>query len=377
MRIETLAVHAGAEPDPATGAVAPPIHLSTTFEHGPACEDLHGYAYIREKNPTQSRLEEAMAQLEGGEAALVFGSGMGAGCTVLQSLPPGSHVIFPNDLYTGFRHLYQEYLPHWGIETTVVEMEDLNQLKAAIRPNTRLIWAETPSNPLMKIADLRAIVDIAHAAGVELLVDNTFATPILQRPLDLGADIVFHSTTKYCGGHSDVQGGCLILKKRESAQKQLSHEHLYRTRTLMGATASPFASWLVLRGLRSLACRMETHSSNAQKIAEVVAKSSKIERVCYPGLPSHPGHEIARRQMKSFGGMLSILVRGGFDEAIRAASRVKLFTNATSLGGTESLIEHRASSEGQGTHIPQNLLRLSVGLEHADDLIEDLLQAIG
>lgn len=377
MRIETLAVHAGAEPDPATGAVAPPIHLSTTFEHGPACEDLHGYSYIREKNPTQSRLEEAMAQLEGGQSALVFGSGMGAGCTVLQSLPPGSHVIFPNDLYTGFRHLYHEYLPHWGIETTVVEMEKLDQLKAAIRPNTRLIWAETPSNPLMKIADLLAVADIAHAAGAQLLVDNTFATPILQRPLDLGADIVFHSTTKYCGGHSDVQGGCLILKQREPAQKELSHEHLYRTRTLMGATASPFASWLVLRGLRSLPCRMERHSSNAAKIAEALEKSSKIERVCYPGLSSHPGYEIARRQMKGFGGMLSVLVRGGYDEAIHMASRVKLFSNATSLGGTESLIEHRASSEGPGTQVPQNLLRVSVGLEHVDDLIEDLLQAIG
>lgn len=377
MRIETVAVHAGAEPDSATGAVAPPIHLSTTFEHGPACEDLLGYSYIREKNPTQSRLEEAMSQLEGGEAALVFGSGMGAGCAVLQSLPPGSHVVFPDDLYTGFRNLYQEYLPHWGVETTIVKMENLDRVKAAIRPNTRLIWAETPSNPLLKIADLTAVADIAHTAGAQLLVDNTFATAILQRPLEMGADITFHSTTKYCGGHSDVQGGCLVLKKREPAHKDLGYDRLYRTRTLMGATASPFASWLVLRGLRSLPCRMEKHSSNAEKIAEALTKSSKIERVCYPGLASHPGHEIARRQMKSFGGMLSILVRGGYDEAIRVASSVKLFTNATSLGGTESLIEHRASSEGQGTHIPQNLLRLSVGLEHSDDLIEDLLQAIG
>jgi cystathionine gamma-synthase len=377
MRIETLAVHAGAEPDSATGAVASPIHLSTTFEHGPACEDLHGYSYIREANPTQSRLEEAMAQLEGGESALTFGSGMGAGCAVLQSLEPGSHVIFPDDLYTGFRNLYLEYLPNWRIETTVVEMADLSRVKAAIRQNTRLIWAETPSNPLMKIADLAAVADIAHSAGAQLLVDNTFATPILQRPLELGADLIFHSTTKYCGGHSDVQGGCLILKKRESAQKELSHEHLYRTRTLMGATASPFASWLVLRGLRSLPCRVERHSSNAAAVAAALANSSKVERVCYPGLPTHPGHEIARRQMKSFGGMLSFLMRGGYDEAIRVASRVKLFTNATSLGGTESLIEHRASSEGKGTQIPQNLLRLSIGLEHADDLIEDLLQAIG
>jgi cystathionine gamma-synthase len=377
MRIETLAVHAGAEPDSLTGAVAPPIHLATTFEHGPACEDLHGYAYIREGNPTQFRLEQAMAQMEGGESALVFGSGMGAGCALLQSLPPGSHVIFPDDFYTGFRNLVQEYLPSWGLKTAVVDMEDLGQVKAAVRPNTRLIWAETPSNPLMKIADLRALADIAHAAGAQLLVDNTFATPILQRPLELGADIVFHSTTKYCGGHSDVQGGCLILKHREPEFRNLSQEHIYRTRTLLGATASPFASWLVLRGLRSLPCRIERHSSNAEKIAAALATSSKVERVCYPGLPSHPGHEIARRQMKAFGGMLSFLMRGGYDEAIRVASRVKLFTNATSLGGTESLIEHRASSEGKGTRLPQNLLRLSLGLEHADDLIEDLMQALG
>jgi len=377
MRIETLAVRAGAEPDPATGAVAPPIHLSTTFEHGPACEDLHGYSYIRERNPTQSRLEEAMALLEGGESALAFASGMGAGCSVLQSLPPGSHVIFPDDLYTGFRHLYQEYLPQWRIETSVVDMESVTQLKSAVRPNTRLIWAETPSNPLMKIADLAAVAEIAHAAGAQLLVDNTFATPVLQRPLELGADIIFHSTTKYCGGHSDVQGGCLILKKRDSAQKELSHEHLYHTRTLMGATASPFASWLVLRGLRSLPCRVERHSSNAAAVAAALTNSSKVERVCYPGLTSHPGHEIAHRQMKSFGGMLSFLMRGGYDEAVRVASRVKLFTNATSLGGTESLIEHRASSEGKGTQVPQNLLRLSIGLEHSDDLIEDLQRAIG
>ena len=331
MRIETLAVHAGAEPDSTTGAVAPPIHLSTTFEHGPACEDLHGYSYIREKNPTQSRLEEAMAKLEGGEDALTFGSGMGAGCAVLQALEPGSHIIFPDDIYTGFRNLYQEFLPHWGIETSVVDMEHLTQVKAAIRPNTCLIWAETPSNPLMKIADLTAIADIAHAARAQLLVDNTFATPILQRPLELGADIVFHSTTKYCGGHSDVQGGCLILKLGEPAQTHLGYEHLYRTRMLMGAVASPFASWLVLRGLRSLPCRMERHSSNAAQIAEVLASSGKVERVCYPGLTSHPGHEIAHRQMKGFGGMLSFLMRGGYDEAVRVASRVKLFTNATSL----------------------------------------------
>lgn len=372
MRLETLAVHAGADVDPSTGAVAPPIHLSTTFQHGPACEELHGYSYIRESNPTQTRLEEAMAKLEGGAAAFAFASGLGAFCTVMHTLGPGSHVIFPDDAYTGFRNLYREFLPQWSIDFTVVDMTNLAQIKAAIRPNTKIVLAETPSNPMMKVTDLIAVAEIAHSAGAELLVDNTFATPMLQRPLGLGADMVLHSTTKYCGGHSDVQGGCLVLKSREKWA-----ERLYRTRTLMGAAAAPFNSWLILRGLRSLDCRMERHSANAVAVAAALESSSKVERVCYPGLASHPGHELARRQMKSFGGMLSFQLRGGYEEAIRVASRVKLFTNATSLGGTESLIEHRASSEGANTTVPQNLLRMSVGLEHADDLIEDLMQALG
>jgi cystathionine gamma-synthase len=372
MHIETLAVRAGAEIDSETGAVTPPIHLSTTFEHGPACEEIHGYSYIREKNPTQTRLEEAMAKLEGGETALAFASGMGAACAVMQSLEPGSHVVFPDDAYTGFRNLYREFLSHWGIEYTVVDMTDHGQIKAAIRPKTKIVLAESPSNPMMKITDLAAVAEITHAAAADLLVDNTFATPMLQRPLELGADMVLHSTTKYCGGHSDVQGGCLVLKSRERWA-----DKFYRTRMVMGAAAAPFNSWLILRGLRSLDCRMERHSSNAAKVAAALESSGKVERVCYPGLASNPGHELARRQMKAFGGMLSFQLRSGFDEAIRVASRVKLFTNATSLGGTESLIEHRASSEAPGTLVPQNLLRVSVGLEHADDLIDDLMQALG
>lgn len=376
MHPETLAVHAGADIDRETGAVAPPLHLSTTYAHGPACEEIYGYSYIREKNPTQTRLEDAMAQLEGGETALAFASGLGAFCAVLQSLEPGSHVVFPDDAYTGFRNLYREFLPKWNLEFTVVDMTKIPEVEAAIRPTTKLVVAETPSNPLLKITDIAATAKIAHAAGADLLVDNTFATPMLQRPIALGADIVLHSTTKYCGGHSDVQGGCLVLKS-----SQRWKDRLYRTRMLMGATASPFNCWLVLRGLRSLDCRMERHSSNAATIAAALAMSPKLERVCYPGLPDHPGHDLARRQMKWFGGMLSVQLRGGenegLDAALRVASRVKLFTNATSLGGTESLIEHRASSEGPGTKVPLNLLRLSIGLEHADDLIEDLVQAIG
>ena len=372
MRLETLAVHAGADVDPTTGAIAPPIHLSTTFEHGPACEETHGYSYIREKNPTQTRLEEAMAKLEGGEAALAFASGMGALCCVLQSLEPGSHVIFPDDAYTGFRNLYREFLSHWGIAYDVVDMTDHARIQSALRPNTKIVVAETPSNPMMQVTDLAAVAELTHAAGADLLVDNTFATPMLQRPLEFGADIVLHSTTKYCGGHSDVQGGCLALRSSPRWK-----ERLYRTRMIMGAAASPFNSWLILRGLRSLDCRMERHCSNAAKVAAALEASPKVERVCYPGLASHPGHGLARRQMKLFGGMLSFQLRGGYDDAIRVASQVKLFTNATSLGGAESLIEHRASSEGQGTKAPENLLRVSVGLEHAEDLIEDLLQALG
>jgi cystathionine gamma-synthase len=371
MRLETLAVHAGADPDPTTGAIAPPIHLSTTFEHGPACEETHGYSYIREKNPTQTRLEEALTKLEGGETALAFASGMGAVCAVIQSLAPGSHVIFPDDAYTGFRNLYREFLSHWGLEYSVIDMTDHAAIQGAIRPSTKLVVSESPSNPMLKVTDLAAVSEIAHAAGADLLVDNTFATPMLQRPIEFGADIVLHSTTKYCGGHSDVQGGCLVLKS--SARW---NERLYRTRMLMGAAASPFNSWLILRGLRSLDCRMERHSSNAAKVAAALESSPQVERVWYPGLASHPRHELARRQMKAFGGMLSFQLREGYDQAIHTASRVQLFTNATSLGGTESLIEHRASSEGQGTKVPQNLLRVSVGLEHADDLIEDLLQAL-
>jgi cystathionine gamma-synthase len=372
MRLQTLAVHAGAEPDSETGAIAPPIHLSTTFAHGPACEETHGYSYIREKNPTQTRLEDAMAQLEGGESALAFASGMGAVCALMQSLAPGSHVIFPDDAYTGFRNLYREFVANWGLEYSVVDMANIADVKGAIRTNTKLVLAETPSNPMLKITDLAGVAEIAHAAGADLLADNTFATPMLQRPIEFGADIVLHSTTKYCGGHSDVQGGCLVVKS--SARWK---DRLYRTRMLMGAAASPFNSWLILRGLRSLDCRMERHSANATKVAAALEAHAKVERVCYPGLASHPGHDLARRQMKLFGGMLSFQLRGGYDEAIRVTSRVKLFTNATSLGGTESLIEHRASSEGQGTTVPQNLLRVSIGLEHADDLIEDLMQALG
>ena len=370
LRLETIAVHAGAETDSATGALSPPLHLSTTFEHGPAAEAIHGFIYAREKNPTQSRLEAALRELEGGTCALVFSSGMAAAAALLQTLAPGSHVLFSDDIYIDMRNLIRNFLPLWQIESTTADLRDVRALRAAIRPNTKLVWIETPSNPLMRILDISAIAEIARSAGAQLLVDNTFASPILQRPLALGADVVLHSTTKYCGGHSDVLGGCLVVKSRELFDK------LFHVREILGAVASPFNSWLILRGLRSLPCRMDRHSANAAAVAAALSACPGVEAVYYPGLPSHPGHEIARRQMKNFGGMLSFLVRGGRADALRVASRVRLFVNATSLGGVESLIEHRASSEGKASNAPDNLLRLSIGLEHPDDLIEDLLQAL-
>jgi cystathionine gamma-synthase len=371
MRLETIAVHAGGEVDPATGSVSPPIHLSTTFEHGPASEALHGYIYTREGNPVQSRLEQALAALEGGPAAMAFASGMAAGSAYLQSLPEESHILFHHDVYYSFRVIAAELLDRWRCQAEFVDMCDLGGLRKAIRPHTRLLWMETPSNPLMNVVDIAAVGEIAHGAGAQLVVDGTFATPILQRPLELGADAVLHSSTKYFGGHSDVQGGALVFARRDATV-----ERVERIRNLLGAVASPFGCWLVLRGLRTLPCRMERHSANAHAIAQALAGHPALDAVLYPGLPSHPGHEVARRQMKSFGGMLSLRVKGGRARALAVASRVKLFVNATSLGGVESLLEHRASSEGTASRTPEDLLRLSVGLEHPDDLVEDLLQAL-
>jgi cystathionine gamma-synthase len=370
MRLETIAVHSGGEVDPSTGAIAPPLHLSTTFEHTADAESLHGFMYVREENPVQTRLETALRDLEGGASAIVFASGMAGAAAVLQQLPRGSHVLFCDDIYHTMRTLARDFLPRWGIESTFADLSDLEAAKSLLRPSTKLLWIETPSNPLLKVLDIRAVSELAHEAGAELLVDNTFATPVLQRPLSLGADLVLHSTTKYCGGHSDVQGGCVVGRSRELI------EPLFDVRKVLGGVGSPFNSWLVLRGLRTLPCRMERHSANAGAVAAGLELLPAVEKVFYPGLSSHPGHGIARRQMTRFGGMVSFLVRGGRGEALRAASRVKLFVNATSLGGVESLIEHRASVEGKAPTSPQNLLRLSVGLEHPDDLVDDLRQAL-
>jgi cystathionine gamma-synthase len=371
MRFETKAIHAGAEVDDSTGAVAPPIYLSTTFERDLDGGTPRGYSYVRDANPTQHRLEEALAAIDSGEAALAFASGMSAASALLQSLPPQSHVLFPDDSYYGIRAIAGDYFPRWGASSDFIAMEDLDGVRGAMRENTRVIWCETPSNPLMKVVDIAALAEIAHSRGALLVVDGTFATPALQRPIELGADVVLHSTTKYLGGHSDVQGGSLAFAERGELLAAVEH-----TRKIIGGVASPFNSWLVLRGIRSLAARMRVHCENARAITEMLASHSNVQRVHYPGLASHPRHEIARKQMSDFGGMLSFLVRGGREDALRVAARLKVFVRATSLGGTESLIEHRASSEGPTSRTPQNLLRMSVGLENTDDLLDDLRQAL-
>ena len=368
----TVAVHVGNEPDPATGAVAPPLHLSTTFRHGPAGERVAGYEYQREGNPTNDRLRDALMALEGGETACTFASGMAAMTTLLECLPNGARVLFPDDCYSGLRMLFQEFLPERGIVAEVVDMADLEAIRTACATPVAMLWIETPSNPLMKISDIAGLAGIGHAAGAIVVVDNTFATPLLQRPLALGADIVMHSTTKYFGGHSDVLGGALVFAK----DGELSHKVAHRLH-VTGAVLSPFSAWLTLRGCRSLGARMAMHCANARKVVGFLAAHPAIERVNWPGLPSHPGHAVAARQMQDFGAMLSIEVRGGREAALTMTGKLRVFTNATSLGGCESLIEHRASVEGPNPRSPQNLLRISIGLEHADDLIADLAQALG
>ena len=371
MKFETRVIHSGAAPDPATGDVAPPIHLSTTFARDEAGAPVGGFAYIRESNPTQVLLETALAQLDGGDAALVFASGMAASVTLLQGVAPGSHVVLPHDGYFGLRVAGREFLPRWGIEVTEVDMGDLSRLRAALRPTTRLVVLETPSNPLLNVIDLAGAIAIAREHGAATLVDNTFATPALQRPIESGADVVLHSTTKYLGGHSDVQGGALVFARRGELYEKTAH-----TRHVLGPVASPFNSWLVLRGIRTLACRLVMQSTTALSVARALEKNPAVAAVHYPGLPSHPGHELARRQMSAYGAMLSFRVRGGRDAAIRAVARARLFVRATSLGGVESLIEHRATSEGPGSTAPPELVRISVGLEHPEDLIADLEHAL-
>ena len=373
MKIETRAVHAGRRIDPGTGAVTPPICLSTTFERSPEGEYPLGYIYSRDNNPNRRALEECLADLEGGAQALSFSSGLAVATALVQGMEAGSHIVAPDDVYWGFRKVVGGVFERWPVEATYVDMTDLNAVCAAIRPNTRMIWVETPSNPLMKITDLAAIAKMAQGAPhrVMTVCDGTFATPVLQRPLELGIDMVAHSTTKYIGGHSDVIGGALITREPNAMFERARLSQKYG-----GSVPSPFDCWLTLRGLDTFPYRVRAQAENGMKVAKFLAAHPAVETVHYPGLPQHPGHAVAARQMSAFGGMLSFQVRGGRETAMGVVARCKLFIRATSLGGAHSLVEHRASVEGPGSKTPQNLIRLSIGLEHVDDLTADLGQAL-
>jgi cystathionine gamma-synthase len=371
-RIETETVHMGNHIDPHTGAVVPPIVMSTTFAREADGSFPSGYVYTRSDNPNRHALEESLANLEGGARALAFSSGQAATNAVFQMLKSGDHVVIANEAYFGTPKLVREIFSHLGIIASYVDMSNLAAVKAAMTTQTKIVWIETPSNPLLTISDIQAISEIAHQYGALLVADNTWASPLVQRPLAHGADIVMHSTTKYISGHTDVLGGTLIFARNDevTARAQM-------VQTLGGAVPSPFDCWLIMRGIRTLALRVRQQVASAQRVAEFLADHPAIERVNYPGLDSHAGHAIAVRQMTNgFGGMLSFHVRGGADDAMALAARLQLFTRATSLGGIESLIEHRASIEGPTSTTPQNLLRVSIGIEHVEDLIDDLRQAI-
>ena len=371
MRIETLAVHSGHDVDPSTAAVTPPIHLSTTFAREADGSYRAGFLYSRYTNPNRAALERCVAALEGGAAAAAFASGSAATMTLLQSLGAGSHVVIPDDAYFGTIKLARDVLGPWGLELSIVDMTDLGQVRAAMRPNTRLVWVETPSNPLLRVVDIAGVSAIARERGALCAVDNTWGTPVLQRPLELGADVAMHATTKYLGGHSDVLGGVLVF--RESGELS---QRILAIQMTGGAVPSPFECWLTLRGIRTLPIRVHAQSASALSLATFLASHPCVEAVHYPGLPSHPAHAVAKRQMSEFGGMLSVQAGNDRAQSLGIAGRLRLFTQATSLGGTESLVEHRASVEGPGTRAPENLLRVSVGLEHVEDLKADFDQAL-
>jgi cystathionine gamma-synthase len=346
--------------------VTPPIHLSTTYQRAEDGSYPQGFIYARGGNPNRTALEECLAALEGGESAVAFASGSAATMAVFQVLSPGDHVIAPNDVYHGTARMLKEVFAPWGLETTFLDMTQVSQVENAVRPNTRVVWVETPSNPLLKVTDIPAVSDIAHRAGAVCVCDNTWATPALQRPLELGADLVVHATTKYLGGHSDVTGGAVVARACDELFLKIC-----RLQNTGGVVPSPFDCWLILRGIRTLPYRMRAHSENATKVVSYLSRHPSVEAVHYSGLEEHPGHPVAARQMALFGGMASFQVKGGKDGAMAVAARVRLFTRATSL------IEHRASIEGPETNTPDNLLRVSIGLENAQDLIEDLAQALG
>ena len=371
MRVETLAVHAGRRIDDPTGALSPPIHLSSTFERDPDGSYPRGFIYGRYGNPNRSQLEEACCALEGGAVAAAFASGQAAATAVLRTLSPGDHVVAPQDAFYGTKHLLLRHLSQWGVQTSLVDMTDPRNVESALRQETRIVWVETPSNPMLKITDISSVVQVAGRSHARCVADNTWATPILQKPLELSADLVVHATTKYIGGHGDVTGGVVIARLEDEFFQAIRDIQMTE-----GAVPSPLDCWLVHRGIRTLPYRMRAHSENATRIARFLAGHSSVEAVHYPGLEDQPGSTLANQQMSASGGMLSFQIRGGKDDALTVAARVKLFTRAGSLGSPESLIIHHASVEGPESTTPQNLLRLSVGLEHADDLIEDLESAL-
>jgi cystathionine gamma-synthase len=375
---ETRAIHAGYEPDPMTGAVIPPIYATSTYKQDGVGGMRGGYEYSRSANPTRTALEGNIAALEEGERGFAFASGLAAEHTLLQSVcRPGDHVVIPDDAYGGTYRLFSKVEQPWGLAHSPAAVSDVQAVRAAIRPGeTTVVWVETPTNPLLNIADIAALAAVAHDAGALLVVDNTFASPYLQQPLTLGADVVVHSTTKYCGGHSDVVGGALVVRDLDIAEKVAFNQNS------IGAVAGPFDAWLTLRGLKTLGVRMDRHCDNAEAVVEFLSGHAAVDRVIYPGLPEHPGHEVATRQMKRYGGMLSFRVAGGEEQALDVCARTKVFTLGESLGGVESLIEHparmtHASVAGTDLEVPADLIRLSVGIETAADLLADLDQALG
>jgi cystathionine gamma-synthase len=370
MKTETIAIHAGNKKDESSRAVIQPIILSTTFERGVDGDFPGGHIYSRSSNPNRESLENVLAQLEGGVDAASFSSGNAAGMSVFQSLPPGTHIIAPDDMYHGLRNQLKNLFA--GILTfDFIDVNDTEVLEQHIKPETGLIWIETPSNPLLKVTDIKKIVAIAKAKGIKVACDNTFATPICQQPLALGADLVMHSATKYFGGHSDLMGGALI-----TAEKSEWWAKIRQVQEMGGAIPSPMDCYMLVRSIKTLPYRVKGHVHNAQLLAEFLDQHPGVERVMYPGVPSHPQHEVAKTQMLAFGGMLSFIVKGDEEHTRMVINKLQLFTRATSLGGVESLIEHRATVEGPDTKTPRNLLRISVGLEHIDDLIADLDQAL-
>jgi cystathionine gamma-synthase len=371
LKPETVAVHAARTPDPATGAVAPPLHLSTTFERAPDGSYPHGFQYGRSGNPTRDALERAIAALEVAADALCFASGTAASMAAFSLLRPGDHVVVPTECYYGTLRQLRLLVETMGVDVTQADTSDLDALRAACTPTTRMLWIETPSNPRLRIADITGAAEMARARGALLACDSTFATPVLQQPLALGADVVMHSTTKFLAGHSDVTGGALAVREAGDVLDRL-REYQHQA----GAVPAPFDCWMIRRSIMTLPLRVRAQSATALQVARFLAQHPGVDAVHYPGLESHPGHAVAVRQMAGFGSMLSFEVPGGAPAAMRVAGRVRLFTRATSLGSVESLIEHRASIEGPQTTTPDGLLRLSIGLEHPDDLIADLAQAL-